>query len=299
MRARRPFIDWCHLALLVAMWGSSFVATKVAVDLMPPATVVAGRLIIGAVVLVSVLALTGWRVRIDRRSWRWFAVMALIGNALPFFLIGWGQQRLDSNLAGILMAAMPLMTLVLAHRYVADERMTGVRLLGFCIGFGGIILLLGPDADRYLDGAPDTLAAKVAVLAGAFCYAVNAVIARWRPADPPLVAATGVTIVAALMMTPTAMVIDFPLPVSLAPPGALALAFLGVVSTALATVVYFRLIASAGPSFLSLINYFIPIWAVVLGWLTLNERPPPQALAALALVLVGITLSEHHSPKST
>jgi drug/metabolite transporter (DMT)-like permease len=240
------------------------------------------------------MVLIAHRKRLPRfgPAWLAFVIMAVVGNCVPFWLISWGQQRIDSGLAGILMAVMPLATLVLAHLFVAGERLTRGRLAGFFIGFLGIVVLLGPDAMATGNQGSSTLLAQLAVLGGACCYAVNAVIARLRPAGEPLAVATGVLMVSSTIMLPLAALETNVTSLELPADAAAAVAALGVVSTAVATVVYFRLISIAGPTFLSLINYLIPLWAVLAGAIVLDEQPQWHALLALFLVLTGITISE-------
>jgi drug/metabolite transporter (DMT)-like permease len=292
MTGRRPVLHWLLLLALVAMWGSSFMLTKVSVAAVPPSIVVAGRLAIAAVLLVGALMLSGKRLPGWGRHWPFFIAMALVGNCIPFWLISWGQQGIDSGLAGILMAIMPLTTLVLAHHFVAGERLNRFRVGGFVTGFGGIVILVGPEAVLEFDGGGSALVSELAVLAGAVCYAVATIVARCRPDSDALVAASGVMIAAAMIMAPVAAFNDGVRSFDLSPLGASAIFLLGVMSTALATVVYFKLITLAGPSFLSLINYLIPLWAVLLGTVLLGEKPEWTALIALVLVLSGIALSE-------
>ncbi len=292
MPARRPLLHWLLLLALVAMWGTSFMLTKIALGAIQPLGLVAGRLTIGAALLITILTALRRPWPGGSRLWLSFLVMAVLGNALPFLLISWGQQGIDSGLAGILMAVMPLTTVVLAHFFVAGERLSTARMAGFALGFLGIVVLTGPEVLRELAGEGTALLSQLAVLGGAVCYAANTVVARRRPKSDPLIAATGVTLLAAAVMLPAAA---FTEPVSitslpLAP--ALALLALGLISTALATVVYFKLVTIAGPSFLSLINYLIPLWAVVVGMIFLAEMPEWRALGALALILAGIGLSE-------
>ena len=292
MSAPRPLSHWLLLLALVAMWGTSFLANKIAVSELPPLAVVAARLGIAAIVLYGLLVLRRrWRIG-SRRLWTSFVIMALIGNCLPFLLIAWGQQRLDSGLAGILMAVMPLMTIVLAHWFVPGEPLTRRRLGGFLLGFTGMLVLVGPEAILDRHGGAGTLLAELAVLGGALCYAINAIIARHRPPSDAIEAAAGVSIAAVLMLAPMLPTLDLPLPFRLSSEAAVAVAFLGLIATALATVVYFRIITVAGPSFLSLINYLIPLWALAAGVIALGEQPHPRALIALALVLAGIALAE-------
>ncbi len=145
------------------------------------------------------------------RRWLPFAALAILGNCLPFYLIAWGQQFIDSALAGILIAIMPLATLVLAHFFIAGERMTAPRARsGFATGFAGIVVLMGPAALAGLGGSPVKALAQAAVLAGALCYAGNSVLARRTIATDFLVASTAVLIVAAALMVPVALVDRFP-----------------------------------------------------------------------------------------
>ncbi len=300
MFGRRPLLHWVLLLALVAMWGSSFMLTKVAVSAISPSSVVAGRLVIAAVILGIAVMVMGQRLPGWGRHWLFFIAMAVMGNCVPFWLISWGQRGIDSGVAGILMAVMPLTTLVLAHIFVEGEKLTPYRAAGFATGFAGIVVLIGPEAVQELTGAGSHLLPKLAVLAGALCYAVATIIARRGPESDALVAATGVAIAASLIMVPVAAPVaafDDSLMGSHVPAASLvAIAILGVISTALATVVYFKLISLAGPSFLSLINYLIPLWAVLVGMIVLGEQPEWRALGALALVLSGIALSELKRP---
>ena len=292
MSPRRPLAHWLLLFALVAMWGTSFLLTKVAVAAIAPLDLVAGRFVLGTAVLLALLAITRRRLPAGGRLWLFIVAIALVGNCLPFWLISWGQQRIDSGLAGILMAIMPLTTVMLAHFFVAGERLNRYKAAGFLLGFFGIVVLMGPAVLLELRGSGAVLLSQLSVLGGAVCYAVNTIIARHRPQSDALVAAAGVSLVACLIMTPVSALTGLPDPSAIPASALIALAVLGVVSTALATVVYFKLITLAGPSFLSLINYLIPAWAVLAGMLVLGERPGWTAFAGLALILAGIALAE-------
>lgn len=289
---KNGLVPWLLLFALVAMWGSSFLLTKVAVASLPPAHVVTVRLLIAALLL-------GGLVLIARKQrprlgvvWVYFVAMAIIGNVLPFLLISWGQQRIDSGLAGILMAVMPLTTLVLAHFFVAGEQMNRRRLGGFSLGFVGIVVLVGPQALAQLGGSGEVLWAQLAVLGGAVCYAVNTIVARRRPEADAWMTAAIVLSIATLLSAPfsisRAPAVDYP------SEALIAVLLLGLISTAMATVVYFKLVALAGPTFLSLINYLIPLWALALGVMFLDERPDWNAILALVLILAGIGLSQRN-----
>lgn len=287
---RHPLSHWLLLFALVAMWGSSFLLTKIAVGSLAPAQVVTGRLVLAALVLAVVAVVLGRGMPRGGRAWLHLGLMAVVGNVLPFMLITWGQQRVDSGLAGILMAVMPLATLVLAHFFVDGERLRRNRIIGFLIGFVGIVVLVGPQALVQLGGSGEILVAQLAILGGAFAYAVNTILARHRPAADVWITSAAVLGFAALLSMPMSVPLGVPADV---PQGALmAVATLGLVSTAAATVGYFRLVTLAGPTFLSQINYLIPLWAVGMGMLFLGERPQWNAVAALLLILAGIAFAQ-------
>jgi drug/metabolite transporter (DMT)-like permease len=287
---------WAMLLALTAMWGSAFALTKVAVGGFPPGWLVAGRLALAAALLLPLAAWCGDILPRGRRAWVFLALISVMGNVVPFWLIAWGQRGIDSGLSGILMAIMPLAVLSLAHLFVPGEALTRRRLGGFALGFAGVAVLLGPEALRSeaapaSPGAPEPLPAMLCMLGGALCYAVSAILTRLRPAHDALPSAALVTLLAALMTLPLAAAVD-PAPLRL--PTAdetAALLGLGVFSTAAAAVVYFRLIASAGPSFAAQLNYLIPLWAVATGVLFLGESPRPNHLYGLALILAGILIA--------
>lgn len=291
----RPLSHWLLLVALAVVWGSSFGLTRVAVAELTPAMLVAGRNMIAACGLLLLVLMLRRAFPHGRRVWGYMLVIAVVGNMLPFLLISWGQQRIDSGLAGILMAVMPLLTLVLAHFHVPGERIVPQRLVGFLIGFVGILTLIGPTALCDLGGRGELLLAQLAVLGGAVCYAVNAIVSRHKPASDPWSTSALVLSMAWLLTLPLAMV-TWPVEATAIPalsPAALwAVAVLGLVCTALGSVIYFSLVAAAGPTFLSMINYLIPLWAVLMGTLFLNERLEWNQLLAMALILGGVAWSQ-------
>ena len=288
----RPLSHWLMLGALVAMWGSSFLWTKVAVTAFSPTDIVAWRLVIGAGILATLLVISRAPWPRGARLWVFLLIMAIVGNGLPFWLISWGQQAIDSGLAGILMAIMPPTTLVLAYFFVAGERLNALRIAGFSLAFAGIVVLTGPEALLEISGTGTALLAELAVLGGAVCFAAATIIARLGPPSGSLPRSVGVTLLGALIIGPLAASTGGGLEIEASREAAIALGLLGLLSSGLATVVFFRLIAAAGPSFFSLANYLIPIWALALGVIVLNEEPSWRGLIALVLVLSGIALSE-------
>ena len=288
----RPITHWLLLFALVAMWGSAFMMTGIAVRDFSPTVLVTVRLIMSAVLLGGLVLLRGMRFPMLGRFWLFSLLIALAGNCVPFWLISFGQQRVESGLAGILMGIMPLTTMVLAHFFVPGERLNVIKATGFAIGFTGLVVLLGPAALLELKGQGNTLLYELAILGGAVCYAIQAIVARHRPPADPLVAAAGVMVMGSLVMLPIGAA-GAPAELAAAPVGPLwALLALAVVATSIATVVFLKLVTVAGPSFTSFINYLIPVWAVLMGMLFLGERPGVAAMVALALILSGIGLGE-------
>ena len=292
MHSRRTLTDWSLLALISLIWGGSFVFTKHAVTEIPAATVAAGRLGLAAVVLTAIVRVSGLRFPRDPGVWVSIAAMAVGGTALPFYLVTWGQVGIDSGLAGVLMAVMPIATLLMAHYLVDGEPLTYRRAAGFALGFAGIVVLVGPAALLQIGGGASTLLHQSAVLAGALCYAVNTIIARRVPPTSALVIAAAVMCLAAAVAIPVALWVDRPWHVDAAPSAVASVVYLGLVSTALAETVYFRLIALAGATFVSVMNYLIPLVAVLAGIVVLGERPGWNVGAALVLILGGIAASQ-------
>lgn len=291
MSTQRTLNDWLLLFALVAMWGSSFMFNGIAVSSLPPLTIVAGRVGIAAIVLIVFVYASGRRLPPLDRHWWPFVVVALIGNAIPFYLITWGQQVVESALAGILMAFMPLATIVLAHFLVVGEHMTRQRAIGFAGGFCGIVLLMGPAALAGIGGDMVRIISQLAVLGGALCYAMQSVLTRLIIKGDVLVAAAATLLVASVIVVPMAL---WHYPPSVLTPrwqSVAAVCWLGVVPTAIATVLYFQLIRSAGPSFMAVVNYLSPGVAVLLGLWIMGEHPSPNAYLGLALILVGIAVA--------
>ncbi|MCK6451215.1 MAG: DMT family transporter [Alphaproteobacteria bacterium] len=291
---RRPRLgDVALLCLLAATWGGSFPATKVAVTYLSNTSVVAGRVLIGAVFMGLLVRWAGHRLPSDRDTWIKFAGIALTGNLMPFLLIAFGQRRIDAGLAAILMAVMPLTTLVLAHAFTSDERLNARRLTGVVLGMAGIVTLVGVDA---LGGLGSDVIGQLAVAGAAACYAVQTIIARHLRGPAPLVTATCVVCLTALMAVPLMLFEGLP---PAAPPTAaiLAILFLGLGSNGVGYTVFFHLVGTVGATFTANNNYLVPVAGVLWSALILAERPSARALVALALILAGIAIAHWRPAK--
>lgn len=293
----RPF-DWLLLAILVCIGGSSFAMIRGAVETMPPAAVSVGRLWVGAALMVAVMRLAGRRfppllarsrkgARLHK-AWAYMLAVSAIGYATPFLIFPWAQQYVESGLAGIYMAFMPIWTLALAALF-ANERLTPGKLAGFALGATGVMILLGPDALR---GAfASDMLAQAGLLLATFGYAASAVIARRAPAIRPRVFAAGTVLGAAVMTTPVLFFTELE-PESWSMSSVLCVIGLGVGPTGLAGLVIIILIKRAGAGFMALANYLVPAMAVLFGAVLFGERLAPQAFIALGVILTGVALSQ-------
>lgn len=280
--------EWAMLMALASVWGGSFFFNGVAVRELPVFTVVVARVVLAALILLAILRLKAERLPGDRRVWAAFFGMGLLNNAIPFSLIVWGQQHIASGLASILNASTPLFTVVFAHFLTVDEKMTGGRLAGVALGCAGVAVMIGLDALH----APGTgVMAQLMCLAGAVSYALAGIFGRrFRVMGvSPLASAAGQVVASSVLLVPLMLAIDRPW--ALAPPSLAAIgALIGVAgfSTALAYVLYFRILATAGSTNLLLVTFLIPLGAIIPGALFLGESLLPKHLAGMALVGLGL-----------
>ncbi len=288
--ANRPMTltEWAILLCLSLLWGGSFFFNAVAVRELPVFTVVVGRVVVAAVLMLVLLGAIGQKLPSGRRIWTAFFVIGLINNAIPFSLIVGGQQHIGAGVASILNAATPLFTVLFAHFLTTDEKMTGNRLIGVLIGFLGVAVMVGIDAVQDLGSH---VMAQLMCLSATVSYALASIYGRrFRTMGvAPLVTATGQVVTASILMAPVMLVVDRPweLPMpSLAALGAVG--GLALLSTALAYVLFFRLLASAGASNLALVTFLVPVSAILLGFLFLGEVLLPRHMAGMALIGLGL-----------
>ena len=274
------------LLLLALLWSTAFTLTKVAVATVPPITVVAVRVVLASLILWLYLRATGRALPGRDAPGGFFMVLALTGNVLPFFVIGWAQITVDSGLAAILIGTMPLITLALAPLFARDEAIGGQSIAGFVLGFIGVVVLFAP---RTLGGFDGALAAYFALIVGAILFAVNMLLTR-RVTGDITVAATAVSMASVVVAVPLSLAFDRPWQVTPSTESAVAIVALGVFATAFATIVFFQLVRLAGATATSMVNYLIPGLGVLWGVLFLGERPGWAELAALVLIVGALVL---------
>jgi len=285
-------LDWLGLVALVAMFGSAFLLTKIAVQEVPPLIVVAGRIVIGALLLLSISYAKGERLGQLKPYWFILLALALTGNCIPFFVITWGQQHVDSGLAGILMAMMPLTTVVLAHFFIKGERITSNKLIGFLLGFAGVVILMMPGLTLNQNMDWLYVVSMLLILTGAISYATNSVIAHSLPTISLSLISSGVLLMASVVIVPLSFSQGTQWIQDASTEALVSVLLLGIFPSGLATIIYFSVIRHAGAAFLSQINYLIPVWAVLLGVLFGGEKLTLNALIALIVVLLGIAIAQ-------
>ena len=292
MQAPRPK-HWLMISFLSLAWGLAFYLIAVGLESFPPLTVVNIRLAVGALTLYIIMHWQGYSLPRSVHWWRRFCLLAITGNLIPFSMISWAETRISSAQAGLLMALMPISTLVLAHFFVHNDTLTPRRLIGISLGFLGVMVLIGGDALAGIGGK--ALTAQLAVLVATLAYASNAVYTKSIPSINTLVVATGSLIVGTLILLPFTLTIEQPQVHTASARSLLATLTLGVISTGLATWVYFRVITDCGPTFLSIINYMIPAIAFAAGVLFLSEPAAPSQFLGLIVILLGIALTQNSS----
>ncbi len=285
-------LTWAMLLLLSLCWGGSFFFTGIAVTELPTFTIVVLRVGLAALALWAVVLTSATAMPEKMSFWRAIALMAVINSVLPFLLIVWGQSHVPSSLASIFIATTPLFGVLLAHVMTSDERMTVPGVASVVFGFAGVVVLIGPGL---LGDLGTDFLAELAILGGALCYALSGIYGRRfsREGISPLVIATGQLTVSTLLLLPLALYIDRPWTLPM-PSLAASAAVLGValVSTAFAFLLYFRILATAGATNLMLVNFLVPVSAIMLGVSILNETLKSEQLIGMALIFVGLALRD-------
>ena len=293
---RKPqSLDFLILLVLSVIWGSAFGAIKIAVDGSAPFTVVAARTIIGGVGICFWLLITGrWRLNWQGLPWARLCAIALLGTLLPFFLISWAEQFVDSSVAGLLNGTGPLITVLGAHFITRDELLTKGRLIGVLVGLGGIAILMYDGLAQL--GGPSILAQLALILAFS-CYAAGNLMVRGVRTITPAQLTGFSLVLSSVVALPLAYYIEQPEPARWSASIWAALLWLGLVSTAFAFSLRYVLISRAGAGFMSNVGYTIPMVAVVIGVVFLGETVTIPKLVALLVILGSLYITRHTGVK--
>jgi len=278
--------EWGLLLVLSLLWGGSFLFGRMAVAELPPMTVVWLRVALATAVLLTGLLVTGAALGRALPQWRDYLVMGLVNNVIPFSLILWGQTEIGAGLAAVLNATTPLFAAIIAHLGTADEKLTGNRLAGLLIGLTGVAILVGPEAWA---GFGRKVSALLAVLGAALSYGFAGFWGRRFRGQPPAVSAFSQLAASTLLLLPLILLFDRPLDLPLpSAKVAAAIVALAVLSTALAYIVFFRILVRAGGSNVMLVTLMIPPSAILLGWLVLGETLTAGEL--IGATVIGLAL---------
>ena len=283
--------NWFLLILLSAIWGGAFTLNKMALDSFTPEVIVAGRLISGSVFLVALIYFLYKRFSINLAQVNYYLFLSVVGIVIPVIAIITGQKNIDSAMAGILMATMPISTILLSHLFLDDEKMNKQKFIGFIISFLGVFILIYRD-DLFIDNSiSETFESQLLVILGATLYAFAAIYGKKYKITDPLSASTGTILFATFFMTIYLIFIDQSKPSYSNLLLDMNILLLGVLCTAIATVIYFQILQSEGASFISMMNFLIPLWAILFGIIILNDQFSWNYILGLLVILFGIKLA--------
>lgn len=302
MNEKRQPLDWVLFLTLTCLWASAYVFNRISVNQddptagLPPQMVIAGRLTIGAIVLLVAALVTRQKFPLlrDYRSWGAMLAMSIFGMAAPFFLITTAQKTVDSSLAALYNAAVPLFVAVMANYLFPDEKMSPRKAFGLVLGFSGIAVLFGPDAIRSFGSADAT--AQIFLIIATFFYALSTIIMRSSPVMPPIAFTAGYVCMAAVISWGGLVTVDFS-SLSPSPMSVLSVVGLGIFPTALASLLYTQLIKRTNATFLSLTGYTIPVLTAIAGFLLFGETQNWLSALAFALILSGVWIAQHSGRK--
>ena len=279
--------DWGLVILLSVLWGCSFFFVGVSVQEIPPLFIVLSRVGIAAVILLLVVHLRGFEMPRSLKTWGAFLVMGALNNVIAFGLITWGQTQIESGLASILNATAPIFSVLLAHYVTRQERITPNKLAGILIGWCGVAVLLG---ESLLYAPGNQVVAQLAVLGGTFSYSYAAFYAKRLEGLRPIVIAAGTLCGSTIIMLPLVVIFEEPWAVAPSVEAIFSIGGLGIVCTAIAYTVYFRALATVGPTNLLLATFLVPANAIWLGAIGLGESLAWNAFTGMVLILSGLVL---------
>ena len=283
--------NWFLLILLSAIWGGAFTLNKIALNEFTPEVIVAGRLISGSIFLIALIYFLYKKFTINLSQINYYLFMSLVGIVIPFIAIITGQKNIDSAMAGILMATMPISTIVLSHIFLEDEKMNQQKFIGFVISFLGVFILIYRK-DLFINNSiSETFESQLLVILGATLYAFAAIYGKKYKITDPLSASTGTILFATFFMTIYLIFIDQSNPSYSVLFLDINILLLGILCTAIATIIYFQILQTEGASFLSIMNFLIPLWAILFGIIILEDQFSWNYIIGLIVILVGIKLA--------
>ncbi len=282
--------DYLLLIILAAIWGSSFMLIKVAVETIPAVAMTTVRLSVAAVVMVVIAAASRQKFPRGIKVWVLIALVAVFGNSLPFAMIAWGEERVDSGLAAIMMAIMPLTTLFLAHFFTTDEKLNRWKFVGVLLGLIGLIVLMGPEKLLTLG---DDVVRQLTIAAAAVFYGISALFVKFVKDVPVRALTAGILVLSVISILPFTLFTTDVAAITPSMPAILATVTLGIFQTALAGLIAYFIIRKLGATFFSQLNFIVPLFGVLFGVVFLAESPGLHAILALVIILAGIALARY------
>ena len=283
--------NWFLLILLSAIWGGAFTLNKIALNTFTPEVIVAGRLISGSIFLLALIYFLYKKFTINMSQINYYLFMSLVGIVIPFIAIITGQKNIDSAMAGILMATMPISTILLSHIFLEDEKMNQQKFIGFVISFLGVFVLIYRKDLFVNNSISETFESQLLVILGATLYAFAAIYGKKYKITDPLSASTGTILFATFFMTIYLIFIDQSNPSYSVLFLDINILLLGILCTAIATIIYFQILQTEGASFLSIMNFLIPLWAILFGIIILEDQFSWNYIIGLIVILFGIKLA--------
>ena len=282
---RKPkIIDYILLTLLALIWSSAFFNIKIATYSYGPITIALGRVLFGAIPVLLLCLYKKIRIEAFSKDWHWFAMIGFINLVAPFFLISYGVESVQSNLAAILMSTTPLSSTVLGHFFTKNEKFNFIKTFGIMIGFSGIIYLF---SDNLLINENNFISA-IAILLGSTCYVIGGVLTLKISKKKNENVTGSILIWAIIILVPLASFFEKPWNLNPSLDSTISLVYLGTISTGLAWLLRFKVLKTNGLIFQSQVSYLIPIFGMILGYIFLKEMITPKIIVSLTAVLVGL-----------
>jgi drug/metabolite transporter (DMT)-like permease len=286
---------WFVFILLGAIWSSSFLWIKIAVQEVSPITLVAFRVLFGLLFSIVVILIQRTKIPRDFKSWVPFLILGISNVAIPFFLISWGEQAIDSGIAAILDSTVPLFTIIIAHYLLHDDKMTWPKVIGLLMGFGGVVVLMSKDVGSSIG----PILGQIAVVVACMFYAGSSVYARKSTEEASgLIRGAGPLVSSTAVMWVAALTIEQPLKIPQLPITWIALLWLGILGSGFAFILNYYLIHEIGPTRTTMVTYIFPLGGVILGVLFLHEQITWQVIAGAVLIVSSLAVANWNPQKS-
>ena len=284
---REPkFIDYALLTILALIWSSAFFNIKIATYSYGPVTIAFLRTFFGAIPVIGLCLVKKIKIEAFSKDWYWFAIIGIINLVIPFFLIAYGVQKVQSNLAAILMASTPLSATVLAHFFIDNEKINLIKVLGVLIGFSGIAFLF---SDNILINENNFLSALIIFFASTF-YVIGGILTLKVSNKKNENVTASILIWATIFLIPVTAFVEKPWNLNPSTDSTISIIYLGIVATGLAWLLRFRILKNNGLVFQAQVAYLIPIFGIILSYIFLKEIITPKVLVSVAAIILGIYL---------